>query len=50
MVIFCGNVRMINVPLTYTETERRIIVALGQEGQCVLLLVLGECEMRTVNC
>lgn len=27
-----GNVKMINVPLTYIETERRIIIALGQEG------------------
>lgn len=30
--MYCGNVNMINVPLIYIETERRIIIALGQEG------------------
>lgn len=50
MMILCGSVRMICVPLTYIETERRITTALGQEDQCVLLLILGDCEMGTVNC
>ena len=50
MMILCGSVRMICVPLTYIETVGRITTALRREDQGVLLLILGDCEMRTVNC